>query len=177
MLKAETKKQQTAQLAENFKKSKAAFLVNCIGLNAGQTTELRKSLKQNQGDMQVIRNSLSLRVIEEQKELKSAFADHIEGPCAFVLAFEDPAKTAKIIDSFAQDHKPFKIKAGVIGHQALDTKAISALAELPSEEVLKARFLGLLSAVPSKFLSILQAPQISFIRVLKAKEEQTSKKS
>ena len=174
MLSAEKKKQQSARLSENLSRAKASFLVNCIGLNAEQTTSLRKSLKESQGDIQVIRNSLSLRVLAEREKAKSAYADHIVGPSAFVLAFKDPAKTAKVIDGFSKKYGRFQIKSGLLGDRVLDREEVRALAELPSEEVLKARFLGLLSAVPSKFLSVLQAAPASFVRLLQAKQKSST---
>ena len=70
MLNRETKKAQVAKLSESFSRSKASFLVNCIGLNVEQMTELRKSLKQSQGNIQVIRNTLSLLAMKEEPVLK-----------------------------------------------------------------------------------------------------------
>lgn len=170
MLNRETKKLQVAKLADHFSRSKASFLVNCIGLNVGQMTELRKNLKQNQGDIQVIRNTLSLRAMEKDEALKQIYNPQMEGPNAFVLAFEDPAKVAKIIDQFSEDNEIFKIKGAVLDGVFLSRNEVKVLAELPSVEVLKSQFLGLLSAPLTKFLSTVQEVPQGFVRLLSAKK-------
>jgi len=171
MLNRETKKLQVAKLSDHFSRSKASFLVNCIGLNVGQMTELRKNLKQNQGDIQVIRNTLSLRAMEKTEALKKVYSPQMEGPNAFVLAFEDPAKVAKIIDQFSEDNEIFKIKGAVLDDVSLSRNEVKALARLPSVEVLKSQFLGLLSTPLTKFLSTVQEVPQGFVRLLSAKKE------
>lgn len=177
MLSRSAKKNQTAKLSDGFSRSKASFLVNCIGLNVEQMTALRKKLKKNQGDIQVIRNSLSLRAMEGHEILKKAYQAHLEGPNAFVLAFEDGAKVAKIIDQFSEDHEIFKIKGAVLEGSALSLNEVRELARLPSHEVLKAQFLGLLSAPMSKFLSTVKEVPQGFARLLFAKKEKKESSS
>ena len=166
------KKTQVNQLADNLSKSKASFLVNCIGLNVEQMTELRKNLKKNKGNIQVIRNTLSLRAMEENEILKKTYSPFMKGPNAFVLAFDDAAKVAKIIDELAEENEVFKIKGAVLEGKALSQAEVKTLAQLPSHEVLKAQFLGLLSAPLTKFLSTMKEAPQSFVRLLSAKSKQ-----
>ena len=171
MLSRETKKDQIKQLADHFSKAKASFAVDCIGLNVEQMTELRKKLKQSKGNIQVIRNTLSLRAMEDHEILKKTYSPFMKGPNSFVLAFEDPAKVAKIIDDLAEETEVFEIKAGVLEDKALSLDEVKSLAGLPSHEVLKAQFLGLLSAPPSQFLSTIKSAPASFVRLLSAKSK------
>ncbi len=169
MLSRTAKKSQVAKLSDSFSRSRASFLVNCIGLNVDKITELRKSLKQNQGDIQVIRNSLSLLAMKDKSDLKQVYEPLLEGPNAFVVAFEDPAKVAKIIDKFSEDNEVFKIKGAVLDGTVLNKSEVKTLASLPSMDVLRAQFLGLLSAPLSRFLrTAKEAPQ-SFVRLLAEK--------
>ena len=175
MLNRSAKKSQVAKLSDNFSRSKASFLVNCIGLNVEQMTELRKSLKQNQGDIQVIRNSLSLRAMESSEILKSTYGPQLEGPNAFVLAFEDSTKVAKIIDQFSKDHKIFQIKGAVLDGAALSKEEVKALANLPPQDVLRAQFLRLLSISLVQLLSTVKEVPQGFVRLLsKGKEKRES---
>ena len=172
MLSRETKKVQVKQLSDSLSRSKASFLVNCIGLNVEQMTALRKNLKQNKGNIQVIRNSLSLRVMEDNEILKKTYSPFMKGPNAFVLAFEDVAKVAKIIDKIAEENEFFQIKGAVLEDKALSVAEVKTLAQLPSHDVLKARFLGLLSAPLTRFLSTIKEAPESFVRLLSAKSKQ-----
>ena len=169
MLTRQDKKDQIGKLSDKLSRSKASFLVNCIGLNVQEMTDLRKNLKQNQGDIQVIRNTLSLRAIEQDKILKGSYKSHIEGTNAFVVAFEDVAKVAKIIDQLSEENEIFKIKTAVLEGVPFSSQQVKTLAKLPSKDVLKAQFLGLLSASLTQFLlTIKEVPQ-AFVRVLESK--------
>ena len=171
MLNRERKKTQVNQLATGFQNSKASFLVNCIGLNVEQMTDLRKDLKKNQANIQVIRNTLSLRAMEGNENIKQAYTPFMKGPNAFVLAFDDASKVAKIIDKLDEENEFFEIKKAVLDDRALSSKEVKALAKLPSPEVLKAQFLGLLSAPLTKFLSTIKEVPESFTRLLYSKSK------
>ena len=171
MLSRSTKESQTVKLKEGLSRSKASFLVSCMGLNVEQMTKLRKSLKQNQGDIQILRNSLSLRAMESHSSLKSAYSPLMEGPNAFILAFEDTAKVAKIIDQFAGDHEVFKIKRAVFEGQVLSPNEVKSLASLPPLAELKSQFLGLLTSPLTQFLRTVKEPSQAFARLLAAKKE------
>ena len=174
MLSRSKKKSQTVALSDQFSRAKGSFLVSCMGLNAEKMTALRKDLKKNQGNIQIIRNTLSLRVIEEKhKSLKEIYGPRLKGPSAFVLAFEDAVKIAKIIDEFSKENELFKIKGAELEGKSLNENEFKTLAELPSVDFLKAQFLGLLSTPLTKFLSILKEAPQSFVRILAEKQKQT----
>ncbi|MDE0092849.1 MAG: 50S ribosomal protein L10, partial [Oligoflexia bacterium] len=127
---------------------------------------IRKKLKQNKGDIQVIRNTLSLRAMEDNELLKTTYSPFMKGPNAFVLAFDDVAQVAKVIDELSQENDIFKIKGAVLEDKALSQTEVKTLAQLPSHDVLKAQFLGLLSAPLTKFLSTVKEVPQGFARLL-----------
>ena len=173
MLNRSSKENQIQKLKKNFEKSKASFVVNCIGLNVEQMTEFRKKLKQNQGNIQIIRNTLSLKAMEEKELLKQTYSPFMTGPNAFVLAYEDPVKVAKVIDEMDKEIEFFEIKGAVLDGQALQKAGVKTLASLPSKEVLKAQFLGLLSAPLTKFLATVKEPSQSFARLISSRKEKS----
>ena len=171
MLNKTAKENQIKKLKTGFEKSKASFIVNCIGLNVEQMTEFRKNLKKNQGNIQVIRNTLSLKAMEEQELLKETYSPFMKGPNAFVLAYEDPVKIAKVIDQMDKEIEFFEVKAGVLEGQALKKEEVKSLASLPSPELLKAQFLGLLSTPLTKFLQTIKEVPESLVRVFASKKD------
>ena len=171
MLNRSAKENQIQKLKKGFEESKASFVVNCIGLNVEQMTEFRKKLKKNQGNIQIIRNTLSLKAMEEKELLKQTYSPFMKGPNAFVLAYDDPVKVAKVIDEMDDEIEFFEVKAGVLDGQALEKTGVKTLAGLPSKEVLKAQLLGLLSAPLSQFLLTLKEAPESFSRLLSSKKE------
>ena len=78
------------------------------------------------------------------------------------MAFEDPAKVAKIIDNFSEDHESFEIKRALLDGLVLNRAEVKVLAKLPPAEVLKSQFLGLLSAPLTKFLATVKEAQQAF---------------
>ncbi|MBC6415806.1 MAG: 50S ribosomal protein L10 [Bdellovibrionales bacterium] len=175
MLTRLSKENQIQKLKENFSKSKASFLVNCMGLNVEQMTDFRKKLKQNKGNIQIIRNTLSLKAMEKEENLKEAYTSFMKGPNAFVIAYGEPAKIAQLIHEMKEENEFFQIKGGVLEGEILTKEDIGILAKLPSEEVLKSQLLGLLSAPLMKFLlTVKEVPQ-SFVRLLSAKKENLEK--
>ena len=177
MLSRLEKKAQIKKLSDYFSRSKASFLVNCIGLNVDQMTELRKSLKKSQADIKVIRNTLSLRVLSEYPEIKKTYESSIKGPNAFVVAFQDPVQVAKILDDFSRDHEVFQVKKGVLEGSALSSEEVKTLAKLPPIDVLKAQFLSVLESPLKKFLGLLEQVPRSFVYALSEKKNKTEKPS
>lgn len=171
MLTRDVKQKQITKLSAHLSKSKASFVVNCIGLNAQQITNLRKNLKQKQGDVQIIRNSLSLLALKDHPPSLTCFEPFLaKGPNAFVVAYQDIVQVAKVIYDFSKDHDIFKIKGAVLNGKAIDINQIKILASLPSEQVLRGQFVAVLGATMVKFLLTMKEVPQGLLRVFSAKQ-------
>ena len=157
--------------SDSFSKAKASFLVNCIGLNAAEITELRKNLKRNNGDIKVIRNTLARLALKDYKELKENYESSMEGSNAFVFAFDDAAGVAKIISGMSEENEIFKIKCGTLDGKLMTDKDVAVLSKLPSLDVLRGQFVGLLASPMTTFVRTLQAVPEGFARVLGGKQD------
>ena len=172
MVSKEKKERQVSALSKSFSKTRGTFLVNCIGLNVERMTNLRKDLKSRQADITLIRNTLAGLALKARPDMKEIYEPLLKGPNAFVLAFgEDIPAVAKTLKDFQEENETFQIKQGLLDGNALSPEDVTELARLPSREVLRARFLSVLSAVPSKFLGALQAVPEGFVRVLDSHRE------
>ena len=163
------KEKKIQALEANLKKAKAGFLVDFKKLNVQQITEMRKELgKDGLGSMAVYRNTLILRALADFPEMKEHLAPFVKGSNAFVFAFEDPSKTAKVLQTYVKKTEILKIKTGVMDNKKLPVEDIKMLANLPSLEVLRAQFLSALSAPLSKMLAVCSAGSQGFLRALSA---------
>ena len=175
MIGKEIKNKRIKALKQSFQDSKAAFLVNCKGLNVERMTALRKALSKSEGALRIERNTLALLSLKDHSALQPLLAPQIKGPNGYVFAFgEDVPAVAKIMDSFAEENEAFQIKLGVVEGRGLNPEDVKMLARLPSKEALRAQFLFLLTAAPGRFLGVLKAPASRFARLLaiyKAKQE------
>lgn len=140
-----------------------------VGRNAGLTVaavdELRRRMKANGATYKVAKNRLAMRALDGTRF--QGISPLLKGPTALAWS-TDPVAVAKTAVEFAKVNDKFVILGGALGSQFLDVEGIKALAELPSLETLRARFVGLLQTPATRIASVLQAPGGQLARVLKA---------
>ena len=140
-----------------------------VGRNAGLTVaavdELRRRMKANGATYKVAKNRLAMRALDGTRF--QGISPLLKGPTALAWS-TDPVAVAKTAVEFAKVNDKFVILGGALGNQLLDVEGIKALAELPSLETLRARFVGLLQTPATRLASVLQAPGGQLARVLKA---------
>lgn len=167
------KAQEITVLSEKFGRAKAAFLVDFKGMTVEQVTTLRKKLVPLDCEMKVVRNTLAVRALKDHPSSESAIATAFVGNNAVVFSYGEAPASAKALTDFAKEVEQFQVKVGVMDGQALDAGRISALANLPTKDVLRGMFLGTLQAPMSKFVRTLNAVPTGFVRVLAAHQEKT----
>lgn len=165
------KAQEIASLSEKFGKAKAAFLVDYKGMNVEQVTLLRKKLIPVESEMKVVRNTLAIRALADHPASESALKEALVGNNAVIFAYGEAPASAKALADFAKDVELLQLKVGVMEGQKLDKNGIQALANLPSKEVLRSQFLGVLQAPMAKFVGTLNAVPSGFVRVLAAQKD------
>lgn len=128
------KKQQVAELAEKFKKSKIIVLADYRGINVEDDTKLRSSLRENNAEYMVVKNSIIAHAAKEAgiEGLESV----LEGPTAIAIGYEDYVMPAKILNDYSKDNEFYQIKSGVMDLKVIDVKEVKKLANLPSKETL-----------------------------------------
>lgn len=159
-------------IAEQFSRAKAAFLVDFKGITVEDVTRLRKKLRAANSEMKVVRNTLARLAIARYPEKEPALKDDFKGTNAIVFSYDDASASAKVLADFAKDVEQLQLKVGMMDNARLDENAIKRLATLPSKEVLRAQFLGLLQQPMAKFVGTLAAVPSGFARVLNAKKQQ-----
>ena len=149
------------------------IVVDYKGLKVGHLTELRKRLNKAGAEVHVVKNSIFRIAAKEAGvgELNGALA----GQIAVVTGQKDISTAAKVVKTFGSEFDRLKVRFGYLNNQRLADADILALADLPSMEVLRAKFLGLLNAPATKLVTLLNTPASQLARVLQAKAEQGEK--
>ena len=155
-------------LSEKFGKSKAAFLVDFIGMNVDEVTQLRKKLTPVDAEMRVVRNTLAKLAIKDYPEIDEAISSNFVGNNAIVFAYEDVSASAKVLSEFSKDVEQLKLKSGVMDGKALDENGVKYLATLPSKPELQAMLLSTFLAPMSKLVRTFNEVPSSFVRTLNA---------
>jgi large subunit ribosomal protein L10 len=165
---------QVKGLVEQFAKAKAAFVVDFKGLRVEQVTDLRKKLHPTESEMKVVRNTLCRLALKSYPEMDKVLSDKLKGTNAIVFAYGDVTASAKTLATYAKDVEVFQLKMGVMDGQLLGEVKIKYLSTLPSKDVLRAQFLGVLNAPATKFVRTLSAVPSGFARVLQAHHDKTA---
>jgi large subunit ribosomal protein L10 len=143
------------EVRERFADSDAAILTEYRGLKVKELAALRRSLTPAGGDYKVYKNTL-VRFAAHDAGL-DGLAALLEGPTAVAFVKGDAAAVAKTLRDFSRTQPLLVIKGGVLGTKVLNVAETTALAELPSREVLLARFAGALAAPLQQMAGLLQA--------------------
>ena len=151
----EKKQQQVAELKEKIAASVTGVIVDYKGISVADDTALRKELRENGVEYFVVKNTILSRAVEgtELEGIKSV----LEGTTAIALSKEDYTAAARILCKFADDHENFKDKSGFLDGKVADVATITAIAKLPSKEVLLATVCNVLQAPIAAFARVLQA--------------------
>ena len=83
--------------------------------------------------------------------------EHLSGPTALAISFQDPVAPSKVLSKYAKEYKVLEIKAGIVEGNIVDVEEIKAIASLPSREELVARVVGGLSGPLYGIVSVLNA--------------------
>ena len=164
-------KQQIAEnLRDRFSKSAIIVVTDYKGLDVAAMNDLRRKLRAEQIEYQVVKNTLLIRASEGNDV--ALIKDYFKGPSAIALSYDDPVAPAKVLSQFAKDNDKLEIKVGVMDGQVLDASAIQALAKLPAREVLLGQLLAALNAVPTSFVRTIAEVPRSLVNVLAAIRDQ-----
>lgn len=155
-----------AEVAGKLAAAEAVLVTEYRGLTVGQLAALRTQLRPVGAEYKVYKNTLARRAAVEAGV--PALADILVGPSAIAFVSGDIAAAAKAVRDASKANPLLVIKGGLIGSTLMSAADVEALADLPSREVLLARFAGALQAPLVKTAGLLQALPRNFAYGLKA---------
>ena len=126
------KSETVKEISEKAKKSQTIIVCEYRGLTVAQIQEVRRALRKENAEMNVYKNSLVERAVDElgYNELN----DILTGPNAIVFS-EDVIAGAKVIAKYAKRHRDILIvKGGIVEGKFVDAKGMLEVAKLPGKE-------------------------------------------
>jgi len=110
------------------------LVVDVIGMEANANVELRRSLREKNMHLMVVKNSLARRATEGTA-LATAF-EGATGTSAVVWGGEDVVSLAKEVVRLAKEaeYEPFAAKGGVMDGEKLSPEDVTAVSKWPSRE-------------------------------------------
>ena len=142
------KKAVVAEIAAKVATAQTIVVAEYRGIQVGHLTQLRAKARSQGVYLRVLKNTLARRAVEGTAF--AGLASEMTGPLIYSIS-EDAVAAAKVFSDFARTNDKLVIKAGNYAGKSLDKAAVTALANIPSREVLLAQVLGMMLAPVSGF--------------------------
>jgi large subunit ribosomal protein L10 len=142
------KKAVVAEISAKVASAQTIVVAEYRGIQVGHLTQLRAKARAEGVYMRVLKNTLARRAVEGTPF--ASLAPEMTGPLIYSIS-EDAVAAAKVVFDFAKGNDKLVIKAGNFAGKSLDKAGVTALASIPSREVLLAQLVGLMQAPVSAF--------------------------
>lgn len=151
--------------------SKAIVLASYKRLEPNASANLRSSLAQSGGTLEVVKKRILLKAAQVAGvELDSA---RLQGHIAIVFANQDPVQTTKVIYQFSQENEEvLEVLGGRFEGSLCTAQDVEQISKLPSKDEMRAQFLSTLEAPMSQTLAVIEALLTSVMHCLDNKVQQ-----
>ncbi len=135
--------------------AQSAVIIDYMGTTVAEADAMRKKLREANVDYTVYKNTLIKRAIEGTEF--EPLGQVLDGPSAIAISKEDATAPARVLNEVIKEFKKMEFKAGVVEGQYMDKTGIQAVADIPSRDVLIAKFMGSIQSPVSKAVRTFQA--------------------
>lgn len=166
----ESKAKKVGDLKDTFAKAKFAVVADYRGLKVNEFEQLRASLREQGGQIQVAKNTL-LKLAVQDTDFEGLTQD-FAGTTAVAVSFDDPVGSAKALADFTKDNEALVVRSAVFEGKMLSSEDLVALSKLPSKDQLLGQLCSVLNAVPTKLVRTLNAAPSNLVYALQAIKDQ-----
>lgn len=162
----ERKAQLVQQYVDMLRQAKGVVITEYRGMTMKQVDELRGKLRESNAGFTVTKNTLLKIALREVG--MAAPEDMLAGPVALAVAYDDLARTIKVVLEYASTNEVFVAKGGIVGESVFPASQLEAISQLPPLEVLRAQLLGVVTMPMTQFLGLLNEPGRQVVAVIQA---------
>ena len=168
----EQKAQVIQEVAGSLRESQAVFAVNYRGISVPQAAELRTRLRDADATFRVVKNTLSERAADQAGA--EGLKELLQGPTAMTFVRGDAAAAAKALRDFrrATGGTLLEFKGGWMNGAPLTGDDIDAIAQLPSQQILIGRLVGMIASPLSGLVTALNNLPAGLARQLQQMADQ-----
>ena len=142
------KKAVVAEVSAKVANAQTIVVAEYRGIQVGNLTQLRAKARAEGVYLRVLKNTLARRAVEGTPF--SGLASQMTGPLIYSIS-EDAVAAAKVVHDFAKGNDKLVIRAGNYAGKSLDKAGVTALASIPSREVLLSQLAGIMKAPVAGF--------------------------
>ncbi|MCI5164522.1 MAG: 50S ribosomal protein L10 [Candidatus Electrothrix sp. GM3_4] len=166
----ESKAKKVDELKDTFAKAKFAVVADYRGLKVNEFEQLRVSLREQGGQLQVAKNTL-LKLAVQGTDFEGLTQD-FTGTTAVAFSFDEPVGSAKALADFTKENEALVVRSAIFEGKVLNADDLVALSKLPSKDQLLGQLCGVLAAVPTKLVRTLNAAPSNLVYALQAIKDQ-----
>lgn len=159
-----------AEVNETASNALSAVMADYRGVTVDGMTELRKTAREQNVYVRVIRNTLAKRAFEGTEF--ECLSETLLGPNIIAFSLEDPGAGARIFKDFAKANGKFEIKALSVGGKLLPAEQIDALAKLPTRDQALSMLMSVMLAPVTKLTRTLNEVPTKVTRAVAAVRDQ-----
>lgn len=145
------------EIKERIEGAVSVVVVDYIGLTVEEADELRAQLRAENVGFTVYKNSLIKRAIAGTEFEGLAEGETLKGSTALAFCTEDATASARIIKKAIDKYNKMSFKGGIVEGTVYDKAQIEEFANIPSRDVLIARFMGSIQSPLTKLALTLKA--------------------
>lgn len=145
------------EIKERVEGAVSVVVVDYIGLTVEEADELRAQLRAENVGFTVYKNSLIKRAIAGTEFEGLAEGETLKGSTALAFCTEDATASARIIKKAIDKYNKMSFKGGIVEGTVYDKAQIEEFANIPSRDVLIARFMGSIQSPLTKLALTLKA--------------------
>lgn len=135
----EAKSAVVSEISDKVKASESVIVFSYQGLTVAEFTELRRNLKDANGEVKIYKNTLVKRALNDLSiNMEDSF---LEGPNAIVFG-KGLLEPIKVLSKFAKEHEKATIRVGIISGNVASLETINEYASIPSREGLLTQLAG-----------------------------------
>lgn len=135
----EAKAAVVSEISDKIKASESVIIFSYQGLTVAEFTELRRNLKDANGEVKIYKNTLVKRALNDLSiNIEDSF---LEGPNAIVFG-ESLLEPIKVLSKFAKEHEKATIRVGIISGNVASLETINEYSSIPSREGLLTQLAG-----------------------------------
>ena len=162
----EAKARTIEQAKDWYSRSKGVVFTDYRGLKVKELQELRNKLKENGGEIHVIKNTL-FRVAAGEDANQLPYEYH-NGPTAVAFLFGSESEGTKALLDYAKTNKKLVVKGGFFAGKSFTADQVKALSELPPRDVLISQVIGAIAAPLTQLVGVIEALYADPIRTIGA---------
>ena len=157
------KQQVVTELAKLASAAQSVAAAEYRGLTADQLYTLRVKARLMGVCVQVCRNTLARRAIQDTPF--ACLAETLVGPIILFFATEEPSAAAKLLRDFVKTHEMLQVKALVLDEQLYGPDQLEVIASLPTRDEALSKLLYVLKAPVTQMVRTINEPVAQMVRV------------